>query len=66
MPGNVKILERMAGRVVEKPKEETAGGTMHRGRENGTDLAWFRARIPKADRWRAENCVSEFPLWPNR
>ena len=64
-PGNAgerqKILERMAGRVVEtierkrvngrvveKTKEETAGGILHWGRENGPDLEWFRAEIRKA------------------
>ncbi len=64
-PGNAgerqKILERMAGRVVEtierkrvngrvveKTKEETVGGILHWGRENGPDLEWFRAEIRKA------------------
>ena len=64
-PGNAgerqKILERMAGRVVEtverkrvngrvveKTKEETAGGILHWGRENGPALDWFRAEIRKA------------------
>ena len=60
-PGDPKqrqeILERMAGRVVEKierkrvngrvvekVKEETVGGILHWGRENDPDLAWFRDR----------------------
>ena len=55
------ILERMAGRVVEKVerrrvngrtvervKEETEGGILHWGRENGPDLDWFRSEIRKA------------------
>ena len=63
-PGNPKqrqeILERLAGRVVEKierkrvngrvvekVKEETVGGILHWGRENGPDLAWFRDEIRK-------------------
>ena len=56
-----RILERMAGRVVEKTKrkkvngrtvettrEETQGGILHWGRENGPDLDWFRREIRKA------------------
>ncbi|MYD25363.1 MAG: DUF1156 domain-containing protein [Gemmatimonadetes bacterium] len=55
------ILERMAGRVVEsvdrkslngrvveKTKEETEGGILHWGRENGSNLEWFRSEIRKA------------------
>ena len=55
------ILERMAGRVVEtverkrvngrvveNTKEETDGGILHWGRENGPDLEWFRSEIHKA------------------
>ena len=55
------ILDRMAGRVVEtierkrvngrtveKVKEETLGGILHWGRENGPDLALFREEIRKA------------------
>ena len=54
------ILERMAGRVVEKVerkrvsgrlvekvKEETAGGVLHWGRESESDLEWFRVEIRK-------------------
>ena len=64
------ILERMAGRVVEKVgrkrvngrlaeqvKEETAGGILHWGRENGADLQWFRAEIRKAYGGRAPQGV---------
>ncbi len=59
--GRNAVLERMAGRVVEKVarkrvngrlaeqvKEETAGGILHWGRENGADLEWFRTEIRKA------------------
>ncbi|MGO9274784.1 MAG: DUF1156 domain-containing protein [Terriglobia bacterium] len=51
-----EILERLAGKVVEKierkkmpsgkvverKKEETVGGILHWGRESGPDLDWFR------------------------
>ena len=63
-PGNSKqrqeILDRLAGRVVEKierkrvngrvvekVKEETVGGILHWGRENGPELQWFRDEIRK-------------------
>ena len=76
-PGNAgerqKILERMAGRVVEtierkrvngrvveKTKEETAGGILHWGRENGPDLAWFREEIRKAYGGRAPKVLDPF------
>ena len=55
------ILERMAGRITEKierkqlngrtvetVREETVGGILHWGRENGPGLAWFRDEIRKA------------------
>ena len=66
-------LERMAGRVVEKAerkrvngrlveqvKEETEGGILHWGRENGTDLQWFRAEIRKAYDGRAPRVLDPF------
>ena len=76
-PGNdeerAKILERMAGRVVEtverkrvngrvveKIKEETTGGILHWGRENGSDLDWFRAEIRKAYGGRAPRVLDPF------
>ena len=56
-----ELLERMAGRVVEKVerkringrtvekvKEVTEGGILHWGRENGPDIQWFREEIRKA------------------
>ena len=64
-PGDLKqrqqIIERLAGRVVEKverktvngrdvekTKEETVGGILHWGRENDPELEWFREEIRKA------------------
>ena len=67
------ILERMAGRVVEKVerrrvngrtvervKEETAGGILHWGRENGPDLDWFRSEIRRAYGGRAPKVLDPF------
>ena len=67
------ILERMAGRVTEKierkrlngrmvetVKEETVGGILHWGRENGPDLAWFREEIRKAYGGRAPKVLDPF------
>ena len=67
------ILERMAGRVVEKVerkrvngrvvekvKEETAGGILHWGRESDEDLQWFREEIRKAFRGRAPRVLDPF------
>ena len=76
-PGDDKqrkaILERMAGRVVEKVqrrrvngrmvekvKEETAGGILHWGRENDPDLDWFRKEIRKAYGGRAPKVLDPF------
>ena len=67
------ILERMAGRVtekverkrvngriVEKVKEETTGGILHWGRENGPDLEWFRDQIRQAYGGRAPKVLDPF------
>ena len=67
------ILERMAGRVsekverkrvngrvVEKVKEETTGGILHWGRENGPDLEWFRNRIREAYGGRVPKVLDPF------
>ena len=67
------ILERMAGRVtkkierkringriVEKVKEEMAGGILHWGRENGSDLEWFRGKIRDAYGGRAPRVLDPF------
>ena len=76
-PGDSKqrqeILERMAGRVVEKierkrvggrvvekVKEETVGGILHWGRENDPDLAWFREEIRKAYGGRTPKVLDPF------
>ena len=66
-------LERMAGRVVEsvdrkslngrvveKTKEETEGGILHWGRENGPNLEWFRSEIRKAYGGRAPRVLDPF------
>ena len=68
-----KILERMAGkvvekterkrlngRVIEKTKEETEGGILHWGRENGDHLQWFRDEIRKAYGGRAPKVLDPF------
>ena len=68
-----EILERMAGRVTEKierkqlngrtvetVKEETIGGILHWGRENGPGLAWFRDEIRKAYGGRAPRVLDPF------
>ena len=76
-PGNAEkrkeLLERMAGRVVEKierkrlngrvvekVKEVTEGGILHWGRENGPDLQWFRDEIRKAYGGRAPTVLDPF------
>ena len=71
--GRKAILERMAGRVVEKVerkrvngrlvenvKEETAGGILHWGRENDEDLHWFREEIRRAYGGRAPRVLDPF------
>ncbi len=68
-----KILERMAGRVVEsvdrkslngrvveKTKEETEGGILHWGRENGPNLEWFRSEIRNTYGGRAPKVLDPF------
>ena len=52
--------KRVNGRVVEKTKEETAGGILHWGRENGPDLDWFRKEIRKAYGGRAPKVLDPF------
>ena len=67
------ILERMAGRVVEKIerkrvngrlvekiKEETLGGILHWKRESGPDITWFRDEIRKAYGGRAPKVLDPF------
>ena len=76
-PGNDadrrEILERMAGkvvekvekkrvngRIVEKMKEQTEGGILHWGRESGPDLDWFREKIREAYGGRAPKVLDPF------
>ena len=76
-PGNSEkrneILERMAGRLiekierkrvggrtVEKVKEETIGGILHWKRENDPDIQWFREEIRKAYGGRAPKVLDPF------
>ena len=62
-----KLLERMAGRVVEAPsasgermKEETRGGIFHWGREGSGELARFREEIREAFGGRAPRVLDPF------
>ena len=52
--------KRVNGRIVEKVKEETTGGILHWGRENGPDLAWFRHEIRQAYGGRAPKVLDPF------
>ena len=52
--------KRVNGRVVERVKEETLGGILHWGRENGPDLDWFRKEIRKAYGGRAPKVLDPF------
>ena len=52
--------KRLNGRVVEKVKEVTEGGILHWGRENGADLQWFRDEIRKAYGGRAPRVLDPF------
>ncbi len=69
-----ELLERLAGRVVERPKkkkqadgrmveemaEETEGGILHWGRESGPDLDFFRQKIRQAYGGRAPRVLDPF------
>ena len=52
--------KRLNGRVIEKTKEETEGGILHWGRENGEALQWFRDEIRKAYGGRAPMVLDPF------
>ena len=52
--------KRVNGRVVEKTKEETDGGILHWGRESGPDLSWFREQIRKAFNGRTPKVLDPF------
>ena len=47
-------------RTVEKKKEETVGGILHWGREQGDDLEWFRKEIRTAYGGRAPKVLDPF------
>ncbi|MEW6276084.1 MAG: DUF1156 domain-containing protein [Bacillota bacterium] len=48
------------GRVIERIREETEGGILHWGRENGPALEWFREEIKKAYGGRAPKVLDPF------
>ena len=52
--------KRLNGRVVEKVREVTEGGILHWGRENGPDLDWFREAIRDAYGGRAPKVLDPF------
>ena len=52
--------KRLNGRTVEKVKEVTEGGILHWGRENGPDLQWFRDEIRKTYGGRAPRVLDPF------
>ena len=52
--------KRLNGRTVEKVKEVTEGGILHWGRENGPDLQWFRDEIRRAYGGRAPRVLDPF------
>ena len=52
--------KRLNGRVVEKVKEVTEGGILHWGRESGPDIQWFRDEIRKAYGGRAPRVLDPF------
>src|SRR5947209_6724430 len=60
-----ELLERIGGRLVrkvdgDKVKEETEGGILHWGREDGPDMDWFRQEIRKAFGGRAPKVLDPF------
>ncbi|MGI8549271.1 MAG: DUF1156 domain-containing protein, partial [Dehalococcoidia bacterium] len=69
-----RLLERLGGRLVKQVRskklpggrveeqivEETEGGILHWGRENGPDLAWFREQIRAAYGGRAPKVLDPF------
>ena len=57
--GSVKT-ETRGSRTIERRKRETRGGILHWGREGGTDLDWFRARIREAYGGRAPKVLDPF------
>jgi len=52
--------KRVGGRTVEKVKEGTVGGILHWGRESDPDIDWFREEIRKAYGGRAPRVLDPF------
>ena len=52
--------ERRDGRTVERRKRETDGGILHWGRQDGSDLDWFREKIRSAYGGRAPRVLDPF------
>lgn len=52
--------KKIGGRTVEHRKRETRGGILHWGRENGSDLDWFRGKIREAYGGRAPKVLDPF------
>ena len=52
--------KRVNGRMVERVREETIGGILHWGREDGPELDWFRKEIRKAYDGRAPKVLDPF------
>ena len=52
--------KRVNGRLVEKVNEETAGGILHWGREGDADLQWFRDEIRMAYGGRVPRVLDPF------
>ena len=52
--------ERRNGQTVERRKRETDGGILHWGRQDGSDLDWFREKIRSAYGGRAPRVLDPF------
>ncbi len=60
LAGESVETERRVGSEAKQRRKETRGGILHWGRENGPDLAWFRARIREAHGGRAPKVLDPF------
>ena len=58
--GRTVEKQEQGNRTVEVVKEETKGGILHWGREDGADMAWFREEIRKAYGGRAPRVLDPF------
>jgi putative DNA methylase len=56
----IKKKKMPSGKIEEIKAEETEGGILHWGRENGPDLEWFRDAIRKAYDGRAPKVLDPF------